>query len=158
MSIESFNAQISYMDEGGKIDSSYLNNIDSINKPIPDGDCVDLVDRAQALSEAINEYSNSNQKKGYLEKLNRDYFTDKTEISRISKSEKTHKRRGDLAFLRAYGTVALDKTSLEYFSYIPDAMGCADRFRHYYTGPGSKNRRNSYRDNLENQIETIKKY
>lgn len=125
------------------------------NQPLPDGPCVNTVDRAFYLLSALDNFTKASSENGYetITKVNEK--GNKFKIRNLQKKSEKHLHDGRAAFLYANNLDPYAKNSIKKEQLIAKTVVMSDEFKDTYTGPGTDDKRRILRKQLFKQIELL---
>jgi len=125
------------------------------NQPLPDGPCVNTIDRAFYLLSALDNFAKAASENGYgtITKINEK--GNKFKIKNLQKNTEKHLHDGRIAFLYANNLDPYAKNSIKKEQLIAKTVIMSDEFKDTYIGPGTENARRILRKQLFKQIELL---
>lgn len=125
------------------------------NSPVPNGPCVNVIDRAFYLLQALDNFAQSSEKSGYYTITKQNEKGNSSKINNLFKRSGDYLHEGRVAFLRANSLDPYADNSIKKQQLIAKIVIMSDDFKDTYTGPGTKDRRDQLRRQLFKQIELL---
>lgn len=128
---------------------------ETYDQPVPDGPCINRLDRAFHLLTALDGFTNSSKIVGYHTITKQNEKGNDRKICNLQKSAKDYEHEGRLAFLYANNLDPYADNSIKKKLLIAKTVIMAYEFKEEYTGPGTEDKRRELRNNLYKQVEVL---